>query len=556
MADLARIKNNVRKMVDMNAPEADIDAYIAEEGVSLDEVRAFKASPEAPQSPEMTQGLAEMSAMTQNPAKARYDALPAWQKPLVAGSDVLQLAANGATFGFGDKAVAAARAPFTDKTYEQELERARTQTQGARRRSGGAGIAAELTGAVAMPMKLAGKGLTLAGRGGTAAMTGVPGLVTRSAMMGGEGAGYGMLTAAGNDQDIAEGGLYGLLGGAAGNVAGEGISAGVGKVAGMFNKKPPQITAAQLNKSKEAAYKGSEAAGVIIKPEGIKRLADKVEMDLADFGYDPDLHPGAKVVLRKIAEKQGQNVTLKGLDTIRKTAGNAYIQGNKSNNAAVSKIVKHIDDLIESNDPAIMAGLDTAKGTASLKLARQYARRANKLDTAEKLILKGNQQADRNITDTRVKSVKSQIAKINDPFSSWGRGFTKAEKEAAEKAAKYTPSQRALHGLSVLNPFGGGKLSAGGHLAAGAANLATGNLPGLALQAAGGLAGAGLGKAGEALANKSVKEFVDLVARGGIPAPVVQNAMQRLAKSKREAISRALMAISVHANSRAQQPSQ
>src|SRR5688572_18807213 len=91
---------------------------------------------QAPQSPEMQAGLSEMSAMTQNPAKAKYDALPGWQKPLVAASDILQLTANGATFGFGDKAVAAARAPFTDKSYDEELEQARTQTRGAQRRAG------------------------------------------------------------------------------------------------------------------------------------------------------------------------------------------------------------------------------------------------------------------------------------------------------------------------------------------------------------------------------------------------------------------------------------
>lgn len=45
MADLARIKNNVAKMVAQNAPESDIDGYIASEGVTVDDVRAFKAQP-------------------------------------------------------------------------------------------------------------------------------------------------------------------------------------------------------------------------------------------------------------------------------------------------------------------------------------------------------------------------------------------------------------------------------------------------------------------------------------------------------------------------------
>ncbi len=49
MADLGRIKRNIAKMVEQNAPETDIDAYINSEGVTLNAVRTFKdgaASPE------------------------------------------------------------------------------------------------------------------------------------------------------------------------------------------------------------------------------------------------------------------------------------------------------------------------------------------------------------------------------------------------------------------------------------------------------------------------------------------------------------------------------
>jgi hypothetical protein len=40
--DLAKVKRNVAKMVSMNAPESDIDAYIASEGATLEQVRVFK----------------------------------------------------------------------------------------------------------------------------------------------------------------------------------------------------------------------------------------------------------------------------------------------------------------------------------------------------------------------------------------------------------------------------------------------------------------------------------------------------------------------------------
>jgi hypothetical protein len=42
MADIPRVKSNIGKMIDQGAPEADIDAYLASEGVSLDQLQGPK----------------------------------------------------------------------------------------------------------------------------------------------------------------------------------------------------------------------------------------------------------------------------------------------------------------------------------------------------------------------------------------------------------------------------------------------------------------------------------------------------------------------------------
>jgi hypothetical protein len=240
-------------------------------------------------------------------------------------------------------------------------------------------------------------------------------------------------------------------------------------------------------------------------------------------------------------------MTLKGLDGIRKLAGNVGYQtglapGVKANNAIVTKIVDHIDNLIKNPDRSLIEGLDTDGGVRALQEGRKLAQRGFKLDAAQKLIKRGEQQAANNVTDTATKSVKTQVRNFIDPFKSWGRGFTEAEKAAAEKAAAYTQPQRALHGLSVLNPLGGGKLSSGLNLGLGVGSYAAAGPLGLAAQQVGsGAIGWGAGKGSEYLAKKSVKEFLDTIARGGVPAPVVENAVQKMAKSKQDAIRRALM---------------
>ncbi len=484
-----------------------------------------------PESQTSQDARAQMSEFTQHPSRGAFDALPTWQKPLQAADDIVRLIAQGGSMGFADK-VAAGGDP-------QRLEAERAMTEAARDRAGWAGTTAELGGAMMMPFGAAKQGVTLLGKGAMA-IPGVKGLLTRALLMGGEGAGYGAASAAGNDQDIAQGAAGGAILGGAGSVAGEGI-ASLGKGVGqMLAKAAPAQTVEDLKAAGRAAYKAAEDAGVIVKPEGMKSLHQKVMDDFADHAADIGNEPGAFRALARIEKDVGNNVTLKGLDTIRKVASNAYDPMNKSNNKLIGKIIGRIDDLIKSEDPALMAGIDTKAGATAIKEARKQWHAASKLDTVEKLIEKGTQQADRNITDTRVKSVKSQLAKINDPFSNWGRGFTEEEKAAAAKASRYTTPQRLLHGASVLNPGGGGKLSAAMQLAFA---MAHGFNPALlAGQAAGAVAGHGFQKAGESLAGKSVKEFRDLVSRGGGPAPQIpEHALERLSKSKRDLLVRALL---------------
>lgn len=47
MADLQKVKRNVKRMVEMDAPEEDIDAYIAGEGVTLDQLKGVSSQPSA-----------------------------------------------------------------------------------------------------------------------------------------------------------------------------------------------------------------------------------------------------------------------------------------------------------------------------------------------------------------------------------------------------------------------------------------------------------------------------------------------------------------------------
>lgn len=517
-----------------------------QQNATVDEIAQSLGGP----SPEVQQANSEMSAMTQalengpegNPVadrqRAQYDALPEWQKPIVAAGDTLQLFANGATMGFGDKAVAGARSMFTDKTYEQELADARTSTEAARNRARGAGTGAEILGAVATPVKLAGKGATLAGRFGTAAMTGAPGVLARTGLMAVEGGGYGALTAAGNDQDIGTGTAIGAAGGALGNLAGEALSAGVSKVAGKFNPKVPQMGVDDLKAASNAAYSRAEQAGVAFNSNGVNQLRTNIIQDLTARGYHPTNEPGVKPILDQLTKIGNGNLTLKGLDTIRKMASNGFQPGNQSNNAALTQIIGRIDELVNAADPAtVLMGSNPKAAASALKEARSMWGRAKKLETVQELLDRaglnaGSAGAGGNVENASRQQIKRLLTNPN-----LKRGLTKAEQDAARKAVLGSRTQNAFRLAGGMSPTTG-KLTAFLTGAGALTNPAVG-VPAM-------IAGYGAKKTAEHLSRKSVAELVSLISSGGVPEPVMKNAIQLLAESKRDALTRALMAIAVN----------
>lgn len=480
----------------------------------------------------------ELSAMTQNPAKAQYDALPAWKKPLVAASDIADLTANGLTMGWGNKAAAAARSMGTGNSYEAELADMQRQTQGARRRAGGAGDVAEIAGGLKTALLTAGGGLTLAGVGGTGAMTGAKGLALRSLLMGGEGTAYAAATGAGNSKageelDAAtDAAPWGFVGGVGGNVVGEGISAGLNKIGGMFNKRPAVPSGDDISRLKDAAYQRADDAGVMFGGDVTASLRDRVYADLAQAGYHPKLQPGVSALVEELDKLSTGNVTLKGLDTVRKMAGNAYIPGNESNNAFARQIVSRIDEAIDSA-PAIMG--DNAAGAGAIREARDYASRGFKLEKVQKAIDSADLRAASTGSGGNVDNATRQNLRR---LLEGGRGWKPDEAAALEKAVRGTTGQNALRLAGKLSPSGNGLMAALG-VGGAMVNPAVGALS---------LGGMGAKALADGLTTRNVSELADIIAAGGSKAATkaAPNALQRLSQSKRDALIRLIMGAGIN----------
>jgi len=126
MDEIARVKRNIGKMIEQGAPEEDIDAYVASEGISLDDLRG-EASPDRQERPSSPEG--DMSVGNAVRATARG-------VPVVGGFlDEMNAATNAALDPLVPTAVAEAlgleKIPgetFSER-YENELTRQRGRDQ-------------------------------------------------------------------------------------------------------------------------------------------------------------------------------------------------------------------------------------------------------------------------------------------------------------------------------------------------------------------------------------------------------------------------------------------
>lgn len=384
------------------------------------------------------------------------------------------------SFGFADEIAAGADSALGSGSYDANLadQRKRDSEGGAER------FAGQMAGAFMMPFSSA---KTVAG----AAMQGA-----------GHGAAYGFGSGEGSTWDRME---SAAIGAATGGTVGAGVRAGANALQTRAARKAIPSND-QLRAASQSAYDEAERAGVILNKTGMGRLMRNVVTDMTQHGFLPANEPGAAAVYRELSRIAKGNVTLKGLDTVRKMAGNAYIPGNASNNKLTGQIIERIDEMVESGDPAMFLTGNSTKAAGAMREARNLwgrARRSETLDDAvERADLRAASTGSGGNADNAVRQNVRRI--VEKP-----RGFTNQERGAAERVVRGTVPQNALRLLGKLAPTGvvSGVLSGGaGYGLLGPAGLA---LP---------LLGQAAKTAADKMTTRNVSKLSEIIRSGGYSA--------------------------------------
>lgn len=423
------------------------------------------------------------------------------------------------TLGFGDEIYGALRAvpesvlggQNISEAYTNARDEARNFEQRARRENPddynlGTAIGAVGTTAASVPASL------------PAALTGIGGATALGAL-----SGYGSSnsdTLGGQALDTALGAGLGLAGGVAGRAIGEGLGlagSGIRSIANRVrNGKDPLSTEEGLRQAIDAvksrssdAYRRADEAGVIFKPEFTQNLYQSIERELSESGYSPNIQGRIRGVLNEIAQSGDRNITLKGVDNIRKIAGSVSMDGDASERRLAGKIIEIIDNKVGNASKGEILSGDTQLAASAIREARKDWKTQAKLSQVADLMDKAERRAATSGSGGNSQNaLRQNLNRILN--SKEGRGWTKDEKEAIRNVVFGTNAQNRLRLLGKLSPETGA-LGVSGLAAGGAASQLTGN-PLFVLPSA---VGYGAKKASESIADRNALNVLRTILNNG-----------------------------------------
>ena len=414
MMDLARIKGNVAKMASMNAPEEDIDGYIASEGASIDDVRNF------------------------NPAAAPKAA--ASEMPTTSGRTALDQSLQGATFGFADEVAnrvgAYGASLITGEKYDDLLKEAtqqskeRLQAEMKQRPvesivsnlaggllTGGAGVSTKAGAAVANSLRTG----NIAARIAKGAVAGA----TSGGLYGAGSADEGQRLA-GAEHGAYVGGAFGAATPAASAAASSVIEGTGNAIKGAFARTPEAVqdASAALKSGAGSLYNQMRDVGAVLNPSSSNGLLATIDAEVAKNKFIPALNPKTTGIIEHLADTIRNNngqIGLDELDQYRRLLGRV---GGSEDGVSAGAAKKAIDNIVLSlDDKGLVNGGQEA--ISLLKKGRAAYAQASKFDDISDIITKAD--GDPN----KIKSGLTRFVNNKDNTIGWSKNELSVLKDAA-----------------------------------------------------------------------------------------------------------------------------
>lgn len=329
--------------------------------------------------------------------------------------------------------------------------------------------------------------------------------------------------------------LGGLLAGPAGASSRVPVAAGdsalLNRAAGlnpanMVAAKPPVPTIAQLKSQAKAAYDKVDNSGQIISTPSYDGMVADLKTKLANEGIDTTLHPNAMAAYKRLDGATGQNITFKGIDTLRRVAGDAISAAgqNKADQRIGYLIQDHIDDFVNRLQPSdLVAGqgaTDPAATVSSLNDARGLYARASQAQTIQNQLDKAALKSKMYSQSGLENATRAQFRQLALNDKAMAR-LSPDVRQAVKDVATGSPVSNVLRAVGKYAPHGPVATALGmgtGAMMGGMMGAAEGGLMSTAVPIVGEMARVGATKMTQAAAQRAL-ETAALGRSASLPLP-------------------------------------
>ena len=237
-----------------------------------------------------------------------------------------------------------------------------------------------------------------------------------------------------------------------------GLAAGVG--VGALGGIRPQIrerapTPEQLRNMSELQYTNATKAGVVVSPESLQAKLPSFNEALKVEGYDPGLHPQLNAVVARLQQETDAPKTLKELETLRRIVkAPTRTFDNPDQQRIAYRLLDEFDDYVDNLKPADLVGAakESKTATNALSKARNLYARSKKSDVMSDILERAEIKAGANFTQSGLENSLRQELKSLALNKKRMAGFTKAEQDAIQAAAKGGNVQNVLRYFGKYAP--------------------------------------------------------------------------------------------------------
>jgi hypothetical protein len=243
---------------------------------------------------------------------------------------------------------------------------------------------------------------------------------------------------------------------------------GAGAATGVRPRRAETTMSEQLGKQATEAYRRAENAGLVIKPDYVRDMADSLTKKAMSEGYDPGLHPKIAAVLRRLEDEGATPKTLAELDNLRRIVrapGGDFT--NPDQQRIAGQLIDEFDSFVENiGSSNILPGADKDVAIPALKEARDVYKRKRKVSIIEDMMdaaeIRGAQQTQAGVDNT----IRNQFVNLSTNKKRMA-AFSKNEQAEIKRIAKgggnVQQMLRFLGRFAVRGPVTG--IFAGGGLA-------------------------------------------------------------------------------------------